>query len=238
MDNSVYKRYIVNSKNHWWHQARKKIVEEVIKKNLKKNINILNFGAGNGENIKMLSKYGFVFIYEPHLETQKYLRIKYKNKKKYKILNKLDNKKFDLIVLLDVLEHIKNDKNQIKKLTTNLSKKGHMLITVPAYQFLFSSKDAELKHFRRYNKNMIQKLFGQFSISRLTHYNFFLFLPIVIIITVYKILNIKFIKNVETTPSKFINKLLFNIFIIEKRIINILNFPFGLSILGLFKKND
>ena len=236
MKNSVYKRHIGNFSSHWWFQARKKILEKVIKKNLKENLNILDFGAGSGTNIKMLSKYGFVNIYEPHFQTQKYLRIKYKNKKKYKILNKIDNKKFDLIVLADVLEHIKNDKNQIKKLATNLSKNGHILITVPAYQFLFSSKDSTLKHFRRYNKGTIQKIFSKFSPIRLTYFNFFLFPPIAITIIICKILDIKFIKTVENAPIKFINRLLFNVFIIEKKIINILNFPFGLSILGLFKK--
>ena len=135
-----------------------------------------------------------------------------------------------------MLEHIKNDKNQIKKLATNLSKNGHILITVPAYQFLFSSKDSTLKHFRRYNKGTIQKIFSKFSPIRLTYFNFFLFPPIAITIIICKILDIKFIKTVENAPIKFINRLLFNVFIIEKKIINILNFPFGLSILGLFKK--
>ena len=236
MKESVYKRYLSNFSSHWWYQGKKKILEEVIKKNIKKNLNILDFGAGGGANIKMLSKYGFVNIYEPHLKTQKYLRIKFKNKKKYKILNKIDNKKFDLIILADVLEHIKNDKNLIKKLKTNLSKKGHILITVPAYQFLFSSKDRALKHFRRYNKSRIQKVFSQFSTIRLTYFNFFLFPPIAIIIIVCKILGIDFIKDVEDKPINFINKLLFNIFSSEKKIINVLNFPFGLSLLGLFKK--
>ena len=82
MKESVYTRYLSNFSSHWWYQGKKKILEEVIKKNIKKNLNILDFGAGGGANIKMLSKYGFVNIYEPHLKTQKYLRIKFKNKKK------------------------------------------------------------------------------------------------------------------------------------------------------------
>ena len=242
MRNSVYKRHINNFSNHWWFQARKKIIEEIIKKKIKKklrkNFCILDFGSGSGVNVKMLSKFGFVNIYEPHQETRKYLQTKYSDKKKFRVLNKINNKKFDLIILADVLENIKNDKNQINKLNKNLNQNGHILITVPAYQFLFSSKDMVLKHFRRYNKQEIKELFKQFDTIKLTYFNFFLFPPIVLIIIICKIFKIKFTKTVENLPSYLVNKILFNVFNIEKKMINIFNLPFGISILGLFKKND
>ena len=122
MKNSVYKRHINNYLKHWWFQARKNIIQEVIKKTFNKNLIILDFGSGSGVNVEMLSKFGLVNIYEPHLKTRKYLKVKYKNKIKFKILNKVGAKKFDLIILADVLEHIKKDKNQIKMLEKNLNK--------------------------------------------------------------------------------------------------------------------
>jgi SAM-dependent methyltransferase len=237
MRNSVYKRYI-NNHNHWWFQARKEIIKEVIKKNLSKNLKILDFGAGTGINAKMLSKFGLVYMYEPHLKTQKFLKSEYNDKKKFKILNKISNMKFDLIILSDVLEHIKNDKDQIKKLNNNLNKNGHILITVPAYQFLFSSKDKALMHFRRYNKQEIKEIFKQFNTIILTYYNFLLFLPAALAIIIFKILKFKFINTVENSPNQLISKILFNTFVVEKKFINVVNFPFGLSIFGLFKKNN
>ena len=238
MKSSVYKRHINNYLKHWWFQARKNIIQEVIKKTFNKNLNILDFGSGSGVNIDMLSKFGFVNIYEPHLKTRKYLKVKYKNKIKFKILNKVGAKKFDLIILADVLEHIKKDENQIKILEKNLNKNGCILITVPAHQFLFSSKDTILKHYRRYNIKEIKNIFKKFYIIKLTYFNFFLFFPIALAIIFYKTFNIKFIKKVESLPNNFINKIFFHIFSIEKKIINVLNLPFGISILGLFKKND
>ena len=104
MQKEVYKRHIKNYSNHWWFQARKKIIEAIIKKNiLKKNISILDFGSGSGVNVNMLSKYGHVNIYEPHLVTRNYLRKKF-NSKKYSVLKEYTKKKFDLILLADVLE--------------------------------------------------------------------------------------------------------------------------------------
>ena len=206
MKNLVYKRHIDNFPNHWWFQARKKIIEEIIKKNFNKKIDILDFGSGSGVNIKMLSQFGFVNIYEPHSKTKKYLQLKYKNKKKFKVLKKINKNKFDLIILADVLEHLKNDKKELKRLSKNLNKNGHILITVPAYKFLFSIKDKILGHYRRYNKNQISNLFKNFNTIRLTYFNFFLFIPISLIIFFFKILNINFIKKVESSPNFFVNK--------------------------------
>ena len=238
MKHDVYKRHIENFSNHWWFQARKKIIENTITKNLKKKLNILDFGSGSGVNIQMLSKFGFVNIYEPHPETRKYLKLKYKNKNKFRIIEKIKKRKFDLIILADVLEHIKYDKKELIKLDKNLNRNGHILITVPAYKFLFSIKDKILGHHRRYNKNQISNLFKNFDTIKLTYFNFFLFIPISLIIIFFKILNINFIKKVENSPNLFVNKILFSIFIIEKKLIQFFDLPFGISLLGLFKKND
>ena len=238
MKPEVYRRHIENYSNHWWFQARKKIIEDTISKNFKKKLTILDFGSGSGVNIQMLSKFGFVNIYEPHTKTKKYLKLRYKNKKKFKILEKINRNKFDLIILADVLEHIKYDKKELKKLTKSLNKDGHILITVPAYKFLFSIKDKILGHHRRYNRNQILELFKNFNKIKITYFNFFLFLPISLIIIFYKIFNINFIRKVESSPNYLVNKTLFNIFMIEKKLIQFLDLPFGISLLGLFKKND
>ena len=133
----------------------------------------MDFGSGSGVNIKMLSKFGFVSIYEPHKLTNKYLKKRFNNKNKYKILKDLDKSKFDLIVMADVLEHIKNDKKIIKKLSKNLNKEGHILLTVPAYNFLFSKKDEILGHFRRYKKREIKEIFYRYKALKLSYFNFF-----------------------------------------------------------------
>ena len=108
MRGEVYKRHIENFKNHWWFQGRKKIIEIILGQNKsKKNFDILDFGSGSGTNLKMLSKFGKVYIYEPHQTTKKFLKKNYKSKN-FKVLNKITNQKFDIILLADVLEHLKN----------------------------------------------------------------------------------------------------------------------------------
>ena len=119
MRDEVYKRHIENFKNHWWFQGRKKIIEIILEKNKnKKKLDILDFGSGSGTNLKMLSKFGTVYIYEPHLPTKAFLKKNYKSKN-FQVLKKITNQKFDIILLADVLEHLKNDKREIDKLSKN-----------------------------------------------------------------------------------------------------------------------
>ena len=151
MDNKTFSRQIKNQKKHWWFQARKKIIDQIISSiNLKKKKNILDFGAGSGVNLDMLRKHGLVDIHEQN----KYARAVIKKERKIKNLYstlKIKKNFYDLILLADVIEHVKQPKELLKDLKKFLKKDGHILITVPAYQFLFSKKDEALGHYRRYN---------------------------------------------------------------------------------------
>ena len=88
-----------------------------------------------------------------------------------------DSIKYDYIILADVLEHIRNDKAALESLRKLLKPYGQILITVPAYNFLFSKKDLILKHYRRYGYNQIKilvsKKFKILRISFLIHCYFF-----------------------------------------------------------------
>ena len=236
MKNEVYLGHIENYRDHWWFQSRKNIIEKIIKKNAKKKkLKILDFGSGSGVNLSMLSKYGHVSIFETHKETQKYLKNLYKGTK-FQVINSLNTHKFDLILMADVLEHIKNDKKQIKLLFKKLKKNGKILLTVPAFKSLFTHKDIILGHYRRYNIREIREIFKKFRVLKLTYFNFFLFIPIALSLIFFKILKSNFIDSVEKKPNSIINFILFIIFNAESKVINTFNFPFGISILGLFEK--
>ena len=239
MRRDIYTRHIENEKRHWWFAARREIIFSLIY-NLKnkKNFSILDFGAGSGTNIEILTKLGKVDVFEKNKKMKNFLKLKYKNRKNIKILNKI-KKKYDLILAADVVEHIKNDKQLIKNFHNFSKKGGYALITVPAFNFLFSNKDVALKHFRRYRKNQLKELLEkQFEIKKISYFNFFLFIPISISILFLKIKKTKFIKFAETTPINFVNFLLKNIFLLEKYFLKFINFPFGISIVALIKKND
>ena len=238
MDNITFSRQIKNQEKHWWFQARKKIIEQIISDiNLKKKINILDFGAGSGVNLDMLRKHGLVDIHEQN----KYARTAIK-KKQIEIKNlystlKIKKNFYDLILMADVIEHVKQPKQLLKNLKKFLKEDGRILVTVPAYQFLFSKKDEVLGHYRRYDKKRLKNELKGFKIENISYFNTFLCAPIVIMTLLNKILKRDYIKKVETTPNFILNKLCYFIFTAEKYFIKYFNLPFGISIYVL-AKND
>ena len=242
MERNVYIRQYNQNKNHWWFEGRKLILDRILNKFIKKKKIILDYGCGVGINLGMLSKYGKVFYYDKSKLAINYVKKKFSNKNFFININKLlkYKNKFDLIVATDVIEHIKNDEKEIIKISDLLKKDGYILITVPAFQSLYSSKDISLKHFRRYNKETLRNLLNKhFYEIKFTYFNFILFLPISFLILFFIITNIQFINRVEKKPNFLINKLAFYFFAFESFFINKINFPFGISLLFFGKKiND
>jgi len=238
MEKSVYLRHIKNENKHWWFKARREILNYQIKKySKKKNMSILDFGSGSGTNINMLSEYGKVDVYEKDKETSNFLKKKYKQKRISVLKKCFSKKKYDLILAADVIEHIKKDKKVINQLNKILKKNGLLIVTVPAYQFLFSKKDKDLKHYRRYNDKNLCRLFNsKFIKIKISYYNFLLFIPISLAIIFFKVINYQFINDVEKKPNLIINYILYSIFRLEKFILNFINLPFGISVLSVYKK--
>ena len=67
------------------------------------------------------------------------------------------DQRFDLICMFDVLEHIEHDTETLMAIKKLLTKHGRILITVPAYQWLYGAHDEFLHHKRRYSANQLKK---------------------------------------------------------------------------------
>tara|TARA_B100000787_G_scaffold137812_1_gene106662 strand:- start:582 stop:1295 length:714 start_codon:yes stop_codon:yes gene_type:complete len=235
MNNITFSRQIKNQEKHWWFQARKKIIDQIISNiRLKKKNNILDFGAGSGVNLDMLAKYGLVDIHEQNKFARSIIKKNKKIKRLYSSLN-IKKKFYDLILVADVIEHVKQPEKLLKELKKFLKKDGRILITVPAYQFLFSKKDKVLGHYRRYNKKLLKDELSEFKIENISYFNTFLCIPIIIMTLLNKFLKRNYIKEVETTPHYILNKLCYIIFTAEKYFIKYFNLPFGISIYILVK---
>ena len=131
----------------------------LIKKFLKKYI--LEVGAGIGSFTKHYIKSNKKILLTD-LDTSNFifLKKKYLKLKNVKVLknktNKINNK-FDNIIYLNVLEHIKNDKKEINIAMSKLNKEGYLIILVPAHQKLYTKFDKEIGHYRRYGINFFKK---------------------------------------------------------------------------------
>lgn len=106
------------------------------------------------------------------------------------------------------MEHVKDDYDLLNKLSKHLKRgvNSGLLITVPAFQFLYSEKDKALMHYRRYNAGNLRNIIGKnFSVIKISYFNSLLFLPLSVAIILCKLFNFKFSKSVERTPNIFIN---------------------------------
>jgi len=68
------------------------------------------------------------------------------------------NEKYELIIMFDILEHVKDDDSFVKKSYNFLKENGYYLINVPAKKNLYGKKDKYFGHYRRYDKEEIIKL--------------------------------------------------------------------------------
>ena len=134
-----------------------------IKKYLKGDI--LEVGAGCGSFTKNYLNKSINSITLTELDKKNILDLKekFKANANIKILNKNIEDvsgKFDSIIYLHVLEHIKNDNLEIRKATNKLKKNGKLIILVPAHQRIYSNLDKYVGHYRRYEERFFRKKYN------------------------------------------------------------------------------
>ena len=232
-----------NEDHHWWFVSRRKIVQKVLDCYVppKDSRSILEVGCGSGGNLELLSKYGNLRA----VELDDYAR-GLANKRGICLIEKgfvpdgiPFTETFDLICMLDVLEHIDDDLRTLQEISRRLSPRGKLLITVPAYGFLWSAHDIDLAHKRRYRKKQLIQAVKRAGFSTLysTYFNTFLFPIIAGTRFLKKALGKKGGTDVNM-PSYFMNVLLTKIFSSEKLLIPGISLPVGVSILLVAEKNE
>jgi 2-polyprenyl-3-methyl-5-hydroxy-6-metoxy-1,4-benzoquinol methylase len=89
--------------------------------------------------------------------------------------DKVGHEKFDTIVAMNVLEHVKNDEFTLEQLCRLLKKHGMLVVLVPCHKFLYNVIDRNVGHFRRYTKKELEHKIrkAQFSIERMFYFNMF-----------------------------------------------------------------
>ncbi|MBI5138663.1 MAG: class I SAM-dependent methyltransferase [Candidatus Vogelbacteria bacterium] len=143
----------------------------------------------------------------------------------------------DSVVMIDVLEHIEDDAEQVKKVQAILKKNGEFVFVVPAYQFLYGKRDKHMGHYRRYSKKSLQKILtaNGFLIQHMRHWNALGFLPYLISEKIFhKPLQLELRRSTKTNVLTRITRkgLHFWLRLVE----NNFDFGFGLSIIGVARK--
>lgn len=230
--------------SHWWFVARRRVIEAALERlPLQKNSKVLEVGCGVGGNVEMLSARGTLLGLDIHEPAVKYCQAAYPNLSfLHANIMDLDISSigtFDSIFMLDVLEHLNDEELVLEKLKTILCEVGSLVITVPAYNFLWSQHDEFVHHKRRYTKKKIVALLtlSGYRVDYVTYFNSIL-LPLAIIQRVTLRIFNRISDGHLSVPMRPINSFLRYIFGLESLILKHFDFKFGLSIMVIAFKAE
>jgi SAM-dependent methyltransferase len=243
MEQNAYRDMASTEQAHWWFLARRKIVEETIKGfDLPSSYRILEVGAGTGGNLKLLHQFGDLSAVEMDEYARTYATRVTGVDVEYGFLpDSLPaySHNFDLICMFDVLEHVEKDRQSLKLLATRLNAGGRILITVPAYPWMWTEHDVVLHHYRRYTRRTLSTVIdgAGLKLNRLTNFNTLLFPAAVAARLLASAIGKKGSPGSEL-PSAFVNSTLKTIFTSEAPLLRRTNLPFGLSLMAIASRHD
>ncbi len=241
MHENVYHINYELETSYWWFVARNKIVKSLLQRytNLSKGATVLDVGCGTGGFASLLKDEFNVLCLDTSPLAIEYCQARGLDSVFLMSLQEFPLGKYDIsaIFFLDVIEHIDDDYSVLVRAREILSPQGYLIITVPAYRWLWSRHDEIHMHKRRYTKQQLKDLLLtlNFEIRFLSYFNSFLFLPAVVKRFLQKNRNEEDVQPVEPV-SETTNKILERIFFFENRILPFFHFPFGLSIIAIAKK--
>ena len=241
MEEQLYKKFYEVETLHWWFSARQRIVAEMVHRvaSTPPGSKVLDVGCGTGAVLAMFSK-----EFDAYGTDTSPIAIEYCHKRG--IVNAfcctLENfprpeLRFELLTMLDVLEHIEDEGAVLRAAHQKLKPGGRILLTVPAYEYLWSIHDDLNHHQRRYVRSQLVRVLeaNGFVVDFSSYFNTILF-PSAVVDRVAK----KLIKPTGDTtlniPPLWLNSLLGTIFSFERFFLRKASLPFGLSLIAVAKK--
>jgi SAM-dependent methyltransferase len=160
-----YERQTHEAENrHWWYRGRRTVLEGAIAGlGLPVPARILDAGCGSGRNMVELARLGTVTGIA--LSETSVALARERDVGEIVAGSVLEmpfaDDSFDLAVSLDVIEHLEDDLAALRELRRVLAPGGALLVTVPAYQWLWSGHDKINHHYRRYTRRSLQRVAEQ-----------------------------------------------------------------------------
>lgn len=187
MEREIYE-LVHASELSWWYKGRRFVILRALSRfapaEFITNTRTLDIGAGGGGMYPFFRAMGRVSALEPDAESRKLLA-----EKGYEDIMANDEELlkrpgiFSLVGAFDVIEHISDEKKFLEHVRASLAPNGILALTVPAFQFLWSTHDVRAHHFRRYTKKKIVFLLREagFDVQYASYWNCALFFPAAVI---------------------------------------------------------
>lgn len=237
--------YYHRGNKYWWIRSKYNIILHLMRVYCRKNIalknkqlKILDIGSGPGNMLHLLKNFGQVYGNDTSREA-----VNFCTRHGFKMIEgNLDEEgihteqKFDLITMIDVLEHLENDTDSLNKIKRMMNIGAQIIITVPAYQFLWGTHDTKYGHKRRYTLGELRAKLRRagFKINKISYIQPLFLLPLLAYRLIKKATQNK-ADDFVRIPG-FLNSLLLKILESEKYYLRFFNFYFGPTIVAIAEK--
>jgi SAM-dependent methyltransferase len=247
MDPRYYETYYRHEDHHWWFRWRYEMIIQLIRElKLGPAPRILDAGCGTGQMLKHLETVGIAYGIDSSPQAVSFAHSRGVQRLVRGSINAIPfpSNTFDCVVALDVIEHVEDDLGILKSLHEVVKSDGRLVVTVPAFQSLWSQHDVINHHKRRYSAAHLRRVIEQsgFAIERITYCNTALCVPV---FAARKFKNVAHdlraehghgdeeVKSDLAEYPRFVNEALFRVMHFETRLMHRVNLPFGVSVLAV-----
>jgi SAM-dependent methyltransferase len=238
MERIVYDRMAELDSRHWWYRARREILADLIARRIRlpENPRILEIGCGTGHNLVMLKRFGRVDAVEidPAARAIASRRLGHDvMDAPLPALTGVEDRAYDLVAILDVLEHVEEDREALVSIARKLKPGGRILIAVPAHPWMWSAHDVVNHHKRRYTRKSLRAVVAAagLKLDMLSWFNSLLFPLAAAARLVGKVRKKE--DSDDKLPPKPLNALFETLFGLERYAIGRLPFPPGVSLVAI-----
>jgi SAM-dependent methyltransferase len=227
--------------DHWWYRGRRRVIREaLLALNLPPGIQILDAGCGSGRNMIELAEFGEVTGLELAEASVEAARERGVGEVVAGSVDEMPfaDDSFDLAVSFDVIEHLPDEHQSLSELRRVVKPGGTLVVTVPAYKWLWSDHDIVNHHYRRYTRTMLEQAAARAGWRTLstTYFNGFLLPAAIAARGAMRLRRTKHpVSDLERTPGP-LNPMLEWPLRLEARMIGAgRRIPAGLSLLAVFR---
>ena len=235
MDRAIYDTMAAHDLSHWWYVARRDVLRELVARRMAPppGARILEIGCGTGHNLAMLAEFGAVEGHELDDAARAVAIARFGpvvGAARLPELSEVAPASYDLVALLDVLEHVEDDVASLVSIAQKLRPGGRILLTVPQHRWLWSGHDVANHHFRRYSQAVLRSVITRAGLrcEMMTSFNSLLF-PLAAIDRLRARITGRAGSN-DAPPSPMVNALFRRIYALERYAIGLVPLPPGVSI--------
>ena len=245
MDSSFAEKYGEYQQGHWWFHGRARVLKTLLGEIAwAPRARVLEIGVGPGVGLRDRYPAHVELIGVEPDEKNARLAASRSGVPVYvgsaeKLPPEIDNARFDVITMFDVLEHVEDDRGALVALSRRLVPGGKLILTVPAYQWMWGEQDDVSRHFRRYTRRMLRSRIeaSGCQVRRATYFNTLLFPPVAIFRLIKGVgKRVKKGEGGVIARSDFeyslgpVDAVLGWVFGFESRLLRFMNLPFGVSV--------